>query len=105
VARGDTHFDSQAALAYLRERLSAPKNDGAFERGSKLAPREREVLALLTEGRSNKEIAVELGVSVRTVETHRERLKRKLGLRTVAELTRFALANDLPPSRPPKRLP
>jgi DNA-binding NarL/FixJ family response regulator len=42
-------------------------------------------------GRTNKEIAAELGISHRTVETHRESLMRKLQIRTVAELTRFAL--------------
>jgi DNA-binding NarL/FixJ family response regulator len=56
-----------------------------------LTGREREVLAGVAQGRTNKEIAAALGISHRTVETHRESLMRKLGIHTVAGLTRFAL--------------
>jgi DNA-binding NarL/FixJ family response regulator len=58
---------------------------------AQLTGREREVLIGVTRGLTNKEIAAELGISHRTVETHRESLMRKLSLRSVAELTRFAL--------------
>jgi len=57
--------------------------------------REREVLICIAEGLSNKEIAMRLGVGVRTVETHRERIMRKLNIHSVAGLTRFAIANGL----------
>jgi two-component system NarL family response regulator len=60
-----------------------------------LSNREREVLVQIAEGRSNKEIAVRLGVGVRTVETHRERIMRKLAIRTIAGLTKFAIARGL----------
>ncbi len=60
-----------------------------------LTGREREVLAGIAQGLTNKEIAGELGISHRTVETHRESLMRKLGIRTVAGLTRFALETKL----------
>ena len=56
-----------------------------------LTAREREVLDGIARGLTNKEIAGELGISHRTVETHRESLMRKLGIRTVAGLTRFVL--------------
>ena len=56
-----------------------------------LTAREREVLALIAEGRTNKQVAASLGISPRTVEAHREALMRKLAIRTVAGLTRFAL--------------
>ena len=56
-----------------------------------LTARERDVLAGIGRGLTNKEIAAELGISHRTVETHRESLMRKLGIRTVAGLTRFLL--------------
>jgi len=61
----------------------------------KLSPREREVLQLVGEGHSNLEIANALGVGVRTVETHRENITRKLNIHTVAGLTRFAIRNGL----------
>lgn len=62
---------------------------------SLLTVREREVLQLVAEGRTVKEIATTLGLSVKTVETHRGRLMAKLGIRSVAELTKFAIREGL----------
>ncbi|HET9725621.1 MAG TPA: response regulator transcription factor [Gemmatimonadales bacterium] len=63
--------------------------------GEALTPREREVLQLVAEGRSSKSIAARLGVTVKTVESHRAGLMRKLHLRTVADLVRYAVRNGL----------
>ena len=63
--------------------------------GAELTSREKEVLIRIARGFSNKEIADNLNVSVRTVESHRERIMRKLGIHSVAGLTRFALAKGL----------
>ena len=60
-----------------------------------LTARERQVLVGVAQGRTNREIAQELGISHRTVETHRESLMKKLGIRTVAGLTRVALEAGL----------
>lgn len=60
-----------------------------------LTPREREVLQLLAEGNSTKQIALSLEVSVKTVETYRSRLMEKLDLRSVAELTKYAVREGL----------
>jgi DNA-binding CsgD family transcriptional regulator len=60
-----------------------------------LTPREREILILVTDGASNKEIAQKLMIGVRTVETHRQSLMMKLGIRTSAGLTKYALACGL----------
>ena len=60
-----------------------------------LTDRQRQILQLLAEGKQNKEIAQVLNVSVKTVEFHRARLMTKLGARTVAELTRFAIQEGL----------
>ena len=60
-----------------------------------LTPREREVLIHIAEGCSNKEIAQVLDVGVRTIETHRERIMRKLRVHSIAGLTRFAVAKGL----------
>ena len=64
---------------------------------SSLTAREISVLVLVAEGRSNKEVARDLDISVRTVETHRKNLKRKLGISSVAGLTRYVIENDLKP--------
>lgn len=60
-----------------------------------LTARERDVLARIADGRSNKEIAADLGISHRTVETHRLSLMKKLDIHTVAGLTRFAIETGL----------
>jgi len=60
-----------------------------------LTGRERDVLLGIVRGETNKEIAARFGISHRTVETHRESLMRKLRIRTVAGLTRFALEAGL----------
>jgi DNA-binding NarL/FixJ family response regulator len=60
-----------------------------------LTAREREVLGLLAEGLANKEVARKLGISVRTAETHREHLSRKLNIMTVAGLTKYAIQQGL----------
>ena len=58
-----------------------------------LTPRELEVAKALADGKPNKVVAHELGVSIRTIETHRARLKSKLGIRSLAELVRLMLQN------------
>lgn len=72
---------------------------GGFQSGDRrkdpLTEREHEVLALIAEGLSNKEIAGRLRLGVRTIETHRERIMRKLNVHSVAGLTRFAIARGL----------
>jgi len=57
--------------------------------------REREVLTHIAQGLSNKEIASALGIAVRTVETHREHIMRKLNIHSVAGLTKFAISKGL----------
>ena len=62
---------------------------------SPLSDRERDVLQPLAEGRSNKEIARRLGVSVTTIDSHRKHIMDKLGLHSVAELTKYAVREGL----------
>jgi DNA-binding NarL/FixJ family response regulator len=68
------------------------KNPSANE---KLTPREREIVRLLAEGKSNKEIASDLGISIRTCETHRAAVMRKLHLDALADVVRYAIRNGL----------
>jgi len=63
--------------------------------GDLLTSREREVIQLLAEGKTSKEVAVTLNLSVKTAETHRTNLMRKLGLHSVADLTRYAVRNGI----------
>ena len=60
-----------------------------------LTPRERAVVQLIAEGHTNKSACARLGVSLKTIETHRAAAMRKLGLRTTADLTRYALRNRM----------
>ena len=59
------------------------------------SPREVEIIRLLAEGRANKEIAAELGITIRTVETHRARIMHKLGLHSLAELIHYAIRHEI----------
>ena len=63
--------------------------------GTSLTPRQREVLQLVSEGKSNKEIAEILKVSLKTVDFHKAKLMDELGLRTTAELTRYAVEHGI----------
>jgi DNA-binding CsgD family transcriptional regulator len=60
-----------------------------------LTPREREIVQLIAEGASTKEVAAALGISVKTAETHRTNLMRKLGIHSVSEIVRYAIRNRM----------
>ncbi len=92
VCDGEAFFSPEIARAALNQFVS---NGGKQEPFVQLTIREREVLALIAEGRSNKEVASRLGIGVRTIETHRERIMRKLKIHTIAGLTRFAILNGI----------
>lgn len=80
---------------YVSPILAAKLNGGKSPQADKLTPREREVLRLIALGYTSVEIADKLGLSPRTIETHRARIHRKLGLATRAELVRYALQHEL----------
>jgi DNA-binding NarL/FixJ family response regulator len=82
-------YDRSSVLSILRD-VTVQHEVGAMLQ--KLTPREREVLHLVAEGRSNKQMAARLDLSVKTVEAHRARLMRKLGTRNMAELMKLALS-------------
>lgn len=60
-----------------------------------ISPREREIIQLLSEGLSNKEVATTLGISVKTAETHRATIMKKLGFKAFSELVRYAVRNGI----------
>ena len=67
----------------------------ASAEAGRLSPREREIAQLLAEGKTNKEIAAKLGVSVKTIDAHRANIMRKLSLHSIAELVRYAIREKL----------
>lgn len=72
-----------------------PKTNPTEMFGAALTPRQREVLQLVAEGKSSKEIAAALNISVKTVEFHRNSLMDELGLHSIAELTRYAMTSGI----------
>jgi two-component system response regulator NreC len=95
VARGESYFSPPVArhLTAAVRGESLPEDPAG--RLARLTPREREVLAGIAAGETSRAIATRLGLSPRTVETYRESLARKLDIKTVAALTRFALEAGL----------
>ncbi len=91
VAAGGTYF-GPAVAALLRNVVANP---GASNTPDFLTDREREILQLIAESNSTKDIAARLGISMKTVDNHRTNLMRKLNLHDVASLTRHALETGL----------
>ena len=90
VAAGGTHFDPTLAGKALQGRPGDSPRKEMLHRGD-LSEREREVLILLAWGYSNKEVAGNLDLSTKTVETYRVRINEKLGLRSRTEIVQYAL--------------
>ncbi len=94
VSRGEFHLAPSLAGGVVRDylALTADRPESAF---SVLSGREREVLQMLSEGRNIKEVAAVLGVSAKTVESHRKNVMDKLDIHSIAELTRYAIREGL----------
>ncbi len=94
VAGGNTYLSPRITEVVVKGYLdkTAGPSRGL---GSALTPREREVLQLLAEGMAAKEVASHLNVSVKTVETHRRNMMEKLDMRSIAELTKYAVREGL----------
>ena len=93
VNKGHTFFGPFIAkLLPERERKSLDRAGRPKPRKARLTSREMEVFQLIAEGKANKQIAAELGISMKTVETHRESLMEKLNIHSIAGLTRLAVA-------------
>ncbi len=76
---------------FLRSPDGAPNGDPA----QTLSPREREIVQLLAEGKSNKEVARALGITVKTAETHRGNIMRKMQFASLSDLIRYAIRNNI----------
>lgn len=86
---------SQMVLDGFLHRENRGLGEESDSGGSPLTAREREVIQLLAEGKTSKEVAVALNLSVKTAETHRTNLMRKLNLHSVADLTLYAVRNGI----------
>ena len=93
VQKGNTFF-SPSIGKHLQQRFESAFNGKKMlkKRGGGLSSRELEVLQLVAEGKANKETAAELGISIKTVEKHRQHLMQKLNIHDTAGLTRYAVS-------------
>ncbi|HEY4579799.1 MAG TPA: response regulator transcription factor [Candidatus Acidoferrales bacterium] len=92
VSHGDLYVDPSLMRSLLDEKLASAS---APPCGQALTPRETEVLQLIVQGYTNRQIGEELNISVRTVEGHRANLSEKLGLHNRVEMVRYAREHDL----------
>jgi len=96
VQKGNTFFSPAISrrVQARSQKLAAP-GWSSTQRGNRLSSRELEVLQLIAEGKPNKQVAAELGVSFKTVDKHRQHLMTKLDIHDVAGLTRYAIAEGI----------
>jgi DNA-binding NarL/FixJ family response regulator len=100
VQKGNTFFSPSIANRLHSLSLESPDGRGVLKKKrTGLSSREAEVLQLIAEGKANKQVARELGISIKTVEKHRQHLMTKLDLHDTAGLTRYAIAAGIIESR------
>lgn len=92
---GRLFFTSSVSEFVMRGLRGGNDLNTAPEAGHRLSPREREVTQLLAEGKTNKEVATRLHISVKTAETHRKNIMSKLDLHTLSDLVRYAIQNGM----------
>jgi DNA-binding NarL/FixJ family response regulator len=95
VMRGEVYLNSTIGGVLVSDYVTLAATAGGSEDG--LSSREREILQMIAEGRSTKDVAAQLFISVKTVESHRKHLMDKLDLHSVAELTRYAIRTKIIP--------
>ena len=94
LQRNKTYFNSRVEEIVLRGFLNTENRSPKGAILSELTSREREIVSLLALGKSTKQVGISLGISVKTAETHRGNLMRKLGLHSVSELVLYAVRNN-----------
>ncbi len=96
VQRGNTFFSPAIAkVLNSRVRKSVDREGNVSQKNNRLSSREIEVLQLIAEGKPNKQVAAELGVSFKTVDKHRQHLMAKLNIHDIAGLTRYAISQGI----------
>jgi DNA-binding NarL/FixJ family response regulator len=92
---GRPFFTSKVARIVLDGFLRSPDGAPGTDPAQTLSPREREIVQLLAEGKSNKEVARALGITVKTAETHRGNIMRKMQFASLSDLIRYAIRNNI----------
>jgi DNA-binding NarL/FixJ family response regulator len=97
VRSNKTFFTAKVAQMVLDGYLDKkPRKEEVVDaKQTRLTPRQREIVQLLAEGKSSKEVAAQLGLSVKTAETHRANIMRRLDCHSVSELVRYAVRNNI----------
>ena len=96
LRRNKTFFTSRVSQMILDGFLKGdPRPQDSGSGAIRLTPRQREIVQLLAEGKSSKEVAVALDLSVKTAETHRANIMRKLDCHSVSEVVRYAIRNNI----------
>jgi DNA-binding NarL/FixJ family response regulator len=96
VQKGNTFFSPSVSKRLRDQNQKSPDRARRLKKGSpRLSSREMEVLQLVAEGKANKEVAAELGISIKTVEKHRQHLMAKLNIHDTAGLTRYAISSGI----------
>jgi DNA-binding NarL/FixJ family response regulator len=96
VKRGNAFFSPSISRRLMENyREVVVRGVPVKKRTNTLTSREREVLQLIAEGKANKQIAAELGIRIKTVERHRQKLMNRLGIHDVAGLTRYAISTGI----------
>jgi DNA-binding NarL/FixJ family response regulator len=94
--KGNTYFSPTIARRLRDQSQKSPDRAGLFrKRSNRLSSRELEVLQLIAEGKPNKQVATELGVSIKTIDKHRQHLMSKLDIHDIASLTRYAISSGI----------
>jgi DNA-binding NarL/FixJ family response regulator len=95
IARGNSFFSPSIAKRLSTEHTPRDRQGVPRQNGRRLTSRESEVLQLVAEGSANKQVAAQLGISVKTVEKHRQHLMDKLDIHDTAGLTRYAISSGV----------
>jgi DNA-binding NarL/FixJ family response regulator len=98
IRSNKTYFTAKVAQVVLDgylDKKPRKNTEKKIDSSTRLTPRQREIVQLLAEGKSSKEVAVALGLSVKTAETHRANIMRRLDCHSVSELVRYAVRNNI----------
>jgi DNA-binding NarL/FixJ family response regulator len=95
LAQHKSYFTAKVGEVLFAKFLFGKDNVSTGPEPGRLSSREREVVQLLAEGRSNKEVGSMLGISMKTAETHRATVMKKLSLASFADLVRYAIRNNI----------